>query len=683
MIRRCLAVAVLVLVLIPAVCPVCDESEGHAGKILITEVQPKGIEGFTVANYGATDVDLKGYAVSDGEGTVTFTETLMLGHSESVTLSFDVNTPHTFVYRPADKDFNPVQIGTRGIVKSGNFRLADTGDDLSLLSPNGRLLDTVCWGNKTAEGWNGDGAAVPSKYRYLVRVSEHDTDTSEDWILSRPGLTDIAFGNSPVFIGDVMPFTFPECRGIPVIGAITSAEKEILVSMYQLTSSAAVSALCERARNGISVTVLLEGTPLSDADTVIKERMLVNNIVDAGGTVRLINDGNALNDLGNRFRYLHSKYAVIDEKTVIVTSENWTDSNFGKGVGNRGWGAAVYSEGYAGFMKNIFLNDSSKVFGDCMDLSELYPFQKSHTLVSDTDYSDYGCEIHRGCEITPILSPDNSYGYLGSLFGNAENRIYAEQMNVGYDYAVAGSESPVSWMVDASSRGVDCRLILDAFSDTGKNASVIDYLNTATEVKAAGIGGGDGFCLTHNKGAISDDCVWLGSVNWTDTSFNGNREAAAIIRSEGVSDYFSEFFLKDWENSYSFGGIKAELTHPEEMREGLSGFIELSISPAGDYGYRWDLYGDGTCVRNTKIPKIVYAGLRPGQHKMTVTVSEPKKGISEELVFEYSVEENNGSGTHNLNGYLPYLAVAALAFAAIAGLLKTNGGGEIKRKRYR
>ncbi len=678
MFRRLLTAAVLALVLIPGLCSVCDESEGSPGSILITEVQPKGAEGFTLHNYGA-DADLKGYELSDGEGRIIFTETLMLGHSESLTFSFDTDTPHTFVSRPAE-DFVPTLVGTHGTVKSGNFRLADNGDSLSLYSPDGRLLDTVCWGNGNADGWTGDGTPVPSKHRYLVRISEKDTDTSEDWCISRPGMTDVAFGESPVFVGDVTPFMFPECRGIPVTDAIRSAEKEILVSMYMLTSSDAVSALCEAAEKGVSVTVLLEGSPLGDADTAIRERMLMKNLTDAGGTVRLINDGNASGDLGSRFRYLHTKYAVIDGNTVIITSENWTDSNFGKGTGNRGWGAVIRSAEYAEFMKNIFLNDSSKVFGDCCDMTELYPFQKPCTLFPDYDRGEYPCETYYGCEIIPVLSPDNSYAYLESLFGNAEKRIYAEQMNISTDYGGADPRSPVSWMVDASSRGADCRLILDTWSDNGTNNSEINYLNTATEVKAAGIPGGEDFGLTHNKGVISDGYVWLGSVNWTETSFFANREAAVIIDSEEVSDYFSEYFLKDWKNSYSFGGIKAELVRPEIINGG-TGLFSLSVTPAGDYEYCWDVYGDGTYVRNTGIPKMIYENLSPGTHTMKVTVSDPKTGISEESVFEYSVSENGKSETHILNGHLPYLAVAGAASAAIAGLLKTGGGTE--RKKYR
>ncbi|MGE4577678.1 MAG: phospholipase D-like domain-containing protein, partial [Candidatus Methanomethylophilaceae archaeon] len=487
-------VSVLLVALI-AVSPAFLATESMAevqDGILISEVQPKGTEGFSIYNGNTCQLDLKGYYLTDGEGNLSFTKSLIIAPLTDITISFDIDAVQTFLERPDDSGFVAYEVGMFGIIADKSFKLADAGDGLCFYSPKKVLLDSVCWGNVTAEGWSGPAGDKPTNDRYLMRFSSTDTDTAADWRLSRPGMTDRTGGVS--FIADVTPFTFPECHGAEIYDALGLAREEVLISIYQITSRNTMALLCLLAGRGVDVNVLLEGSPLGDRGQTNTERTMMKCLVDSGGTVRMINDSRSQDpsDPGDRFTYIHAKYAVIDGKTTIITSENWTESNMGTGDGNRGWGAVLDSEDYATYMREIFFNDSSTAFGDCKDLLALYPeqtgFESDLTYYDSgfTHYDGYKSTTFRNCSVSPILSPDNSYESLRSFIEGSETRVYAQQMDLSDSYLGISDDSPVSWMVDSASRGVDSRLLLDLTNDTGSKSAEIGLINTTTRMKAAG-----------------------------------------------------------------------------------------------------------------------------------------------------------------------------------------------------
>lgn len=640
---------------------------------MITEVQPVGTEGFTLYNPGPEDLNLKGFYLSDGEGKVSFTKSFTLPSREEITFSFDVTSDQTFLNRPDRPNINVVQIGTEGIVSEGNFRLADAGDDLYVHAPDGRILDSVCWGNVTAIGWIGEPPQRPNKDRYLTRCSPIDTDSALDWRLTRPGMTDRNQG--PVFEASVIPFTFPESEGSEVYRALESAEHEVLIAIYQITSRNVMGLLCELAERDVNVTVLLEGSPLGSKDITNLERTMMKSLVNAGGEVKLINDARtgASEGTGYRFTYVHSKYAVIDGKTTVITSENWTESNMGSGTGNRGWGAIIESEGYSEYMRKIFLNDSSTFYGDCMDLADLYPEQSPYP--GDLTYTGYGgggsTVTFTDCTVSPVLSPDNSYQTLKSFIGSAETRIYAQQMDVSNSYLGISEDSPVSWMVERASEGVDGRFIIDLTYDQGSKAAEVGLINTTTSLKAAGMEGNGTFTSVHNKGVIVDDSVWVGSVNWTDTSFMKNRETAVIIRSAGVSDYYAEYFLADWNDNDVTSELRAEISAVSTISEKIHCF-EAKVVPNGNYIYRWDIYGDGETVRISKLPKIMYENPNPGNHTLKLTVTEESTGRSVTANLNYTVEEPTDERNIVESPFIIYLIVGAIAVISATAYLKSS-----------
>ncbi|MDR0509426.1 MAG: phospholipase D-like domain-containing protein [Candidatus Methanoplasma sp.] len=499
-----------------------DTASGEeTGSILFYEIYPFGDhEGISLFNYGQKDMNLKGWSVSDGEGTLTFVKDVLMAPGTRLTVTKAIGTDDWFSGRD-----RTVAFSDDSIERKGSFILANTGDDVSLIR-SGEVMDAVCYGNKKTEtGWKGEPADLPSN-KYLLRIGSDDTDTLSDWVSTKPGLTNRTFDPELYFDAKVTPFSFPESQGVPILRELESAEHEILISMYLLTSVQLAALLCESAsERGVSVRILLEGDVLGHDMTT--ELTLMRSVVDAGGEVYLINDqvpGNY-----ERFSFFHNKYAVIDGKKAIVTSENWTSGNLSSDGSNRGWGAVIESEGLAEYIREVFFCDLSPEHGDVNSLLKSYPGLKPYQGIMT--YNGVGLYDAQSFDarVMPVLSPDNSWQALKYIIEKAETRVYSQQLDLGSSYQIISDRSPLEWMSSAADRGADAKLILD--SSGGGNGEVVNMINNTTGIKAISVNGRESFSLIHNKGVVTDDLVWIGSVNWTETSFMNNREFAVVIDS--------------------------------------------------------------------------------------------------------------------------------------------------------
>ena len=343
----------------------------------------------------------------------------------------------------------------------------------------------------------------------------------------------------------VSPFTFPESKGSPVLKALSEADTSVDVSMYYLTSDNAVGILCKLVGNGVTVRVLVDNSPV--AVSTDKEFQMLKKLDDLGGDVRLICTKGHTED---RYENVHNKYAVIDGDTVVVTSENWTASNFSSS-GNRGWGVVVQSTEYASYMTTVFESDFDDSNADVDHIEDAvtvtaYSGTMSEKVPSYT-FTWYDAQV------SPVTSPDNSFSAQEALMASAQTRLYAEQLDLSSSYLTTTGSTPIAWMSARADAGVDVRLVLNASYDSEGTGAYkdVEYVNDNTNIRAAAISGGSGFTVTHNKGIVADDKVWVGSVNWTPTSFNSNRECAVVIYSQVVSDYYAGYFETDFNNNYT------------------------------------------------------------------------------------------------------------------------------------
>ncbi len=608
--KRTFTALFIIILLLPTF--TADVSDGSDYSLLrLSAVLPTGqFEGVAVTNYGNDDINLKDYFLSDGEGTVKFTEDIILKGSETV-----------FILKAEPESWacieNYVIHGEKGVTAK-NFTLSDSGDDIMLMKGE-VVIDTFVYGNVTAtEGWNGDSFQKIAKKHFASRISIIDTDSAKDWSVVIPGRSDFRMPEG--FEAEVTPFVFPESKGIPLKNALYEAESTIDISVYLLTDSDVVSSLIHAMNGKVAVRILLEGSPAGGISAT--ERTAMSTLKSWGADIRFISS----EDGYKRYDYLHSKYAVIDGNKVIVTSENWTESSF---TSNRGWGAVIESEGYAEYMESVFESDFSGTY-DIVKFEDLYPKEKKGSygkyIPSKTEFESYNATV------TPVLSPDFSYDAMRDFMQSAEIRLYSEQLEVEYEW-IDGEDNPIQWMISSEA---DSRLLIDVTFDSDEDADEKDgygIRDTLKEYDSVAVRTSLMDNMLHNKGIIADDRVWIGSVNWSDTSLNGNREVAVIVDSKEIADLYAEYFITDW-GTESADDVVIDVKITGNMTEGNTFMIDASQSFAPESAvYEWDIDGDGYIDRSGKrialnlsagtydIVLRVTDGNDAYQHTETVTVT--------------------------------------------------------------
>ena len=629
-------------------CAAMPSSDGDSQHVKFRGVCPYG-DGVILSPVSGSQ-DLNGYYISDGEGTLTFTESFIIAGDVLIAPAAHAKLP---------KGYDTYYAGSNGIVKNSKYALGDGGDEVMLYDPSGNLVETVCYGNSTgAEGWSGDAVSIQTN-KFLVRTG--DPGSAAGWVLSREGWTNIPEGSGS-FTATVTPFTFPESHGTPVVEAIASADTSICISIYMLTSQNLAGLLQSKASSGVEVNILLEGKPLG-MDIASSELPMMKAVSDNGGDVRLINHPES-----TRYAYFHNKYAIIDGETVVVTSENWTVGNM-TDKGNRGWGVVVESPGYASFMRTIFDNDRSLDYGDVTMIDEAYPYLVPK-VVSYTSPEHFATESYT-TTVTPAMSPDNSYSSMRSFIGSATDRVYSEQLDLGSNLMSSTGDTPIVWMAAAASKGLDVRFILNASTNTEEHTSAVSTINSTTPVKAIAVNGRAGFDQIHNKGVIVDDRVWVGSVNWTTNSFTNNRESAVIIDSKEVSDYFAGFFKNDWgvtiDTVRETGmGFRAEYI-------GSGDVIELVALVPDGYEVLFEL-GDGTTRTSTR-GYAVFDAPAAGKYSAKATIV----GTDIVEIFDYTVPE----GEKSVSWIIYAVAACIVLLGFILAVKRSMDDARRKRRRGR
>ena len=612
-----LAIAVMVLL---ALQPLLSESdaEGSLDGVRISEFSPFDWEGATLKNYSSKQVDLKGYSLSDGEGKCAFTSSLTLGPKESITI---VRSDSTAITPFADRD-NVVRIGERGISADEKYVFSNKGDQLFLRDPSSATIDALCFGSATISDssvWTGSPIAISGTNAYVVRAGYQDTDSADDWMIQKAGWTANVFDPGLSFSAIVTPFLFPDSGGVPIFDAVSGAKKSVHIEIYQMTNANMYALLCNLAKKGVEVVLLMEASPNGGDQSDMASRMKA--LVEAGGQVKLIGG-----ESGERFSFVHAKYAIVDGSKTIVTSENWTADNLNGTVrdgvysddyGNRGWGAVIDSREYASYMEAVFRNDADDRYGDVRDFSEMsYAGAKAATLSYRSPSS--GSFPSYSAKVCPMLSPDNSWDTETHWIGEAKDRVYVQQQNVGDSYLdFTEPSSPLYALNAAATSGADARIMVTSGSSYAASAKIlVDRLNSGSAVKAAAMD----VPYLHNKGLVCDDVAIVSSVNWTSNSFNNNREAGVVVFSSDVAGYFAGAFERDFERYYEYEGLSVNiLTTQKTYVLGDKVTFEVAVKPSGSYTYDWS-FGDGQTA-STKVP---YASFTPkiGAHVLKVTVKD-------------------------------------------------------------
>ncbi len=614
---------------------------GSEASVLIVRVYANAArddEFIELANAGLADVDLAGWTLSDLEDQAVFPADTVLPAGARLLATRNATSYAEDERRTADFTYDRGE-GRR--MEGGILRLADAGDEVLLLDASGKVVDALVYGTSTyaGPGWTGRAARDPGRGQIATRGSTaegwEDHDDASDW----EGLRDYRLGQSAFDPPPVDVATRPVAVLSPddgrgrILSFLASADHSLDVAVYTLTSDAIVAVLADRARSGVHVRVLLEGSPVGGIEP--DERRLIGALLDAGAEVRCLTGGL---DVVKRYRYLHAKYAIVDGAAVLVSSENFGDSGFPPPGwdGNRGWSLIVEDLALARQLWEVFEEDFDPSRRDSVPATGTSgPAPEGAEAILPWTPS----AVERVRQVQLLLAPDNALSDRGVLafLASATERISIEAFYADDPW---GSEpNPlIEAAFAAARRGVAVRLLLDgsgwsAEEDTTANDALSAVLNNRARQEALDL---EVRVFTpagrveriHNKGAVVDGRVALiSSMNWAHGSATENREIGVIVEDPEVAAHLEAAFLMDWEGRSTAPEDEALITDPGLLLA-LYAFIAAASAASLRKMRRRD---KGLKRRPRMIPRgLLRAALRGRRREVRVLpaqlVAEPRDG---------------------------------------------------------
>ncbi len=397
------------------------------------------------------------------------------------------------------------------VTAGGSFQLAVSGETIELRR-DGRVVDTVSYED------------APESQRWHRERDPHWQPAGFD--PRNPATTE----STPV-----EAFVLPDSPEVPV-EAIESADRRLYLAAYTLTSERVVDELIAAHDRGATVRVLVEGDPVGGMSTTQADRL--DRLAEAGVEVRAMTGERA------RFRYHHAKYAVVDDRAVVL-SENWKPSGTG-GAENRGWGVTVDDGETADDLAAVFNHDAG--WNDTVRWTEFRSTAETTEQESSTSsYSqNHPPETTTADSVTLLTAPDNADEELVELINGTDDRLLIVQPSIG------SADFPLlKAAMRAADRGVEVRILLGSkWYNEEENSALAARLRERTEgsdTLEIRLAEGNGrFGKIHAKGIVADDTAVVGSLNWNDNSLRNNREVALAIEDEAVADYYAEVFDGDW-----------------------------------------------------------------------------------------------------------------------------------------
>ena len=494
--RRLAVAAVLAVVLLGA-SGTAAAHDGHgtgadAGRIV--ELYPNPTTAQNHGEYVTVDLDEPGnWTVTDGEGTVRLPDRT---GEFAATRHPELTAAHT---------------NATTVTAGGQFRLAVGGETLELRR-DGQVVDAVSYED------------APESQRWY-----HDREPHWQPAGFRP--REPATSES----APVEAFVLPDAPGAP-IEAIEGADRRLYLAAYTLASERVVAELIAAHDRGVEVRVLVEGDPVGGMSTRQADRL--DDLAEAGIEVRAMTGERA------RFRYHHAKYAVVDDRAVVLT-ENWKPSGTG-GADNRGWGITVEDPATAADLAAVFTHDAG--WNDTATWSEFRSaVETTEKEASTGSYSQtHPPKTATAESVTVLTAPDNADTEIRQLINETDDRLVIVQPSIG-----SAGFPLLEAAMRAADRGVDVRILLGSqWYNEEENDALAARLRERTEgsehLEIRLAEGNGRFGKIHAKGIVADDTAVVGSLNWNDNSLRNNREVALAIEDAAVADYYAEVFDGDW-----------------------------------------------------------------------------------------------------------------------------------------
>lgn len=274
-------------------------------------------------------------------------------------------------------------------------------------------------------------------------------------------------------------------------------------------------------------------TDFSLAD--LKDKVHVEVFVDANPAGGIpVEEIQALKDLNVHFlesksiKNFHYKFALIDGKKVVITTENWKWNK-------RGYIVEFESKNISSFLKDVLEHDLKY---------ESDAGKRGGVKGCNGHYSGEGFNFEGEVEV--FVLPD--FNPVFDLISNANKRLYIQVPYIDFKWF---SDTPLlDSIIKAAENGAKVRILLDSKYNAERNEKTVEFINTLGREKNLDIEARMmGNLPLHGKLVISDNKSLITSANFNKYGLKLNREVGIVIYSQDVSDFLSEQFIRDWGNS--------------------------------------------------------------------------------------------------------------------------------------
>ncbi|MBN2359539.1 MAG: hypothetical protein JXR83_08785 [Deltaproteobacteria bacterium] len=471
--------------------------------------------------------------------------------------------------------------------------------DLSGLPPNSWHGPPLRLSGATLFGWNGQ---ILARDRDEAGRLLPDTDSGDDWDsgfsrkqlgvepthrIELPGQTRFAFHQFLNVEAKVLCASAPENNFAAVTKAFDEARQSIWISVYKFTNDMMADHLVAALGRGVEVIVWTEGSPVGGLED--QSRYILDRLQRAGAKVYFLVRDKAEN-IHSRYRFDHSKFTLIDQRLVIIGTENYgrTGHPPDPSFGNRGFDIFIEHPGFVQKMIDVWHADVAagrKLDSRSIDerAGDRYglPFKNPKFSVDRTVIKGLfprraePRKVSGRMDLALVLSPDNSLNENTSLLGlinRSRRELLVMQNSIPLHWGKRGNtldEAPnlaLAAVVAAARRGVRTRVLVDGTwyntepNDDRDNDDTVAYLNGLAraekldlQAKVANLTFSH-LEKIHAKSVIVDgESIFIGSINWSENSFKGNREVGVIVRHPKVTGYYRDLFQGDWVASRLYG----------------------------------------------------------------------------------------------------------------------------------
>lgn len=509
-----------------------SDSATEVGGPHIASVYPNPLAEEDVGEYVLLDfprpTNLTGWAISDGETTISLPNVTVEGH---IAVTAEANVTRNATDAPL-------------LILNESLSLANGGDEVTLIHGERVVSETSYTDAPDAELWNR---------------------TTEGWAWEHLGATH--FSAVEVDATTARVFVLPDAPNVP-IQVLKSADSRILLAGYTFSSARVADVLKQAEERGVTVRVLVDDAPVGGMS--LRQAHVLDSLVAAGVSVEVIGGDWA------RYDYHHAKYAVVDNRALVMT-ENWKPSGTG-GHSNRGWGVVVRGE-TADVLAEVFHADASwrdTVSWSVFRANQTFEPDEIATESYPTNFEPRRVPVE---SVQVLVTPDNAEAALIRRLNRANKSIDIIQMSIGSRY-----QSFLQASIRAAERGVKVRVLLsNAWYVEEENSALAGWLNRLAERKnipleAKVVEPGSTFEDIHAKGVIIDgEAVVIGSMNWNDNSVHDNREVIVVLESEAAGNYYGNVFDADWKDGDGSSAIDIESPIPVGIVAAVVGVFVLAV----------------------------------------------------------------------------------------------------------